>query len=410
MGADGGHGLQTSLDDFFSELDPPEDAGAQTASRYRYQAEVVARFVLGLRPRGQVLAVICEWFEDFIVVFRDDRTQLGSVKHRELSRGPFTVADLLDEGGLRHLFDRWTITGKRSDCLLCTNQGLTSDAQRLKDACGPQDRSSVEPIAAEIRQRLGAKDLDEACRFLSILTIEDGLPSRRHIEAANIQNGVRPLLRARGYGSYSAEKVYEAIVERVREHSEDREAETHDFVDIIADPTRLSGTAVRARKLEARIVRYRDLAEAIAAGRPDGRMPLPLATAIPQSTVLAKKLVAGGFGPSALEAAQRLRASWTAFEAEQADDLGPDPLIEDVRTRILREAAGAEGQAQMAVGQQASYGLAMHARLVEAVSVPDFLSSCAIPIDGALAEGCAYDLTDQCRIWWSPVFDLDVVA
>ena len=400
-----GGGLQTGLDELDGFL-PPEDAGAETQSRYAYQAEVIARSVTALSKRGKIRAVICEWLEDFILVFQDRSTCLGSVKHREASQGPFSVSELLTDGGLRHLFERWKGSGKRSRCIICTNAGLKPDARLVRQSCAEGDSEGIRLAAQSIWQRLGAQDEDEAVAFLSVLRIEDELPGRHHISANNLRSYVRPLLRRR-YVGYSDEKVYEAIVEMVEAHSQDRQAATYDFIDIISDPARLDAGAIRERRLEARILRYGDLAHAIAAGRPSGPERLPAPSGLSRSTVLARKLEAGGFGPTLLEAAQQLRARWTAFEAGHGDDLGIDPDLEDLRVRLLSEAAHAETEARRGSASGDSYGLEMHRALLAAIASDGFKNSCPIPIEFALMEACAYDLTDKCQIWWSPKFDID---
>ena len=397
-------GQQIRLD----ELDgfvPPEDAGAVTQSLYLYQAEVIAGYVIGLARRAGIRAVVCEWLEDFIVVFQDKSTLLGSVKHRDTSQGPFSVSELLTDGGLKHLFERWKGSGKRSRCILCTNAGLKTDARAMRQACAEGDSEGIDSNAQEIWQRLGAEDKAEAVAFLSTLRIDNELPGRRHIEAYNLQHYVQPLL-GRSYVGYSADRVYKAIVELVQEHSRDRAAGTHDFIDIIADPDRLDSGAIRERRLEARILRYGDVANAIAAGRPPGPARLPAPDRSSHSTVLARKLEAGRLGPTLLESAQQLRASWTAFEAGHGDDLGVDADVEDLKVRLLAVAGRAETEARRAVSDGESYGLEMYQAFLSGIATGAFQNSCAISVELPLVEGCAYDLTDKCRIWWSPKFDV----
>jgi hypothetical protein len=399
-----GQGQQIGLDELDGFL-PPEDAGAVTQSLYLYQAEVIARYVVGLSKRASIRAVVCEWLEDFIVVYQDKSTLLGSVKHRETSQGPFSVSELLTDGGLKHLFDRWKGSGKRSRCILCTNAGLKSDAKSMQQACAEGDAGGILSSAQAIWQRLVAEDAAEAAAFLTILRIDHDLPGRRHIEAHNLHHYVRPLL-ARRYTGYSADRVYRAIVELVQEHSRDRAAGTHDFIDIIADADRLNSATIRDRRLEARILRYGDVANAIAAGRPTGPTRLPMPATISHSTVLAQKLEAGLLGPTLLESAQQLRASWTEFEAGHGDDLGVDPDLEDLKIRVLAAAGRAETEAKQAVSPGESYGIEMYRALVDIFASEAFQDSCTMSVDPPLVEGCAYDLTDNCRIWWSPKFDV----
>src|SRR5690606_8911421 len=85
--------------------EPVEDSGAETYSRYRWQARaavidalrMVARDVederAGREPPER--RIVCERFEDW-VVFDGGNREFVSAKHRELRRGPWTFSTVVD--------------------------------------------------------------------------------------------------------------------------------------------------------------------------------------------------------------------------------------------------------------------------------------------------------------------------
>ncbi len=77
---------------WLGEHEPPEDSGAQTQSRFRFQHECTARSCVGMLVLDRVASVVCEEHEDFVVIYADGAVELVSVKHRENSKGPWTFA------------------------------------------------------------------------------------------------------------------------------------------------------------------------------------------------------------------------------------------------------------------------------------------------------------------------------
>jgi hypothetical protein len=85
MGDDAGRDIgDISL---LAENSSPEDAGAETQSRFRYQHECTVRSCIPLLLAKKVTAVVCEEHEDFVVFYEDALPELVSVKHREVSQG-----------------------------------------------------------------------------------------------------------------------------------------------------------------------------------------------------------------------------------------------------------------------------------------------------------------------------------
>ncbi len=392
---------QITLSDLLA-ASPPDDVGAETQARFRFQAEVIARDVIGVLT-GEVRAVICEWQEDAIVLHADGSAELVSVKHREPSEGTWTPNRLVSDG-LKHLHRRWSDTGKRARCRLSTNGGLNADAQRLKNACAAENDPSLGAFASSLSPGIDAA-APQVLEFLRVLRLEDGLPHRSHIDAVTIARMMRPALRRLGLERHDAEAVHTALVDAVEAASRDRTGGSHEFLEFIADPRRLDAAKQRERRLAARTLDREAVRRAVAESAPDRRVRLVPGTTTP-STVLQQKLVAGGFGETAIANAQRLRASWTVFEAAYVDPLGPSKdEFEDLATRVGREAMAAEVEA-MRRASGAPYGLDMYQLLVDRLTANEVAPGPIVPNDPGLLEAFVFELTDRCAIWWSPPFTL----
>lgn len=392
------------MTDPIREVGPREDVGAETLARYRFQSEVASRPVFATLS-GRVRAVICEWHEDHVIFFEDGSSELVSVKHREPDQGPWTLA-LLSSDALPHLFSRWRDTGKRSTCLLATNGALKSQARALAEACAGQDDSTLGELAAELAAKLGATSVSEAHHFLRILTIEAELPSRKDIAASNLHSYVRPALTAAGLDERVAEATYEAVVAKIETASRDRFAASHVLLEYIGNPDRLRIDVERGRLLEARTITADHVRLAVSQAGTAGR-PLLAPRAVSRATNLVRKLEAGGFGPTQIESAQRLRAVWTEFEAAHRSGLpGVDDELEDLRSRVQASAGEAEGDARRARTPGQTYGLEMYASMKNHVRSELIGLPRSLPIDDRLLEGLVYQLTDECPVWWSDRIDV----
>jgi len=112
------------MDDPFS-TQPEDDSGAATQDRFSWQHHCIAVDRVGLIVAGQTRRVVGEIHEDYIVEHRDGLCELVSCKHREASRGPWKLVDLCIDGGVGHLFGRWSAF-PQTLLRLMTNGGLAA--------------------------------------------------------------------------------------------------------------------------------------------------------------------------------------------------------------------------------------------------------------------------------------------
>ena len=245
-------------DGWLTSVAPPDDAGAHTADRYDWQAAMATAdglrlFFDGLSDDGLLRPecqdwVLCEWHEDWVLI-SPGKVELVSGKHRDLSAGAYTtVKKLADDGGLAHLFNRWSALQETPYCRLVTSGGLagSGDAARLVAAIAalqavadvPEMSISQESeIVGKLRTAIGehcgvtkvrssgenggpmvpeaARD-NEVGRFLAALTIHDGVIGRDFVSVAAPGLYARPVLeKMRINGPEIA--VWEAVLSLFRE-------------------------------------------------------------------------------------------------------------------------------------------------------------------------------------------------
>ncbi|GAB2954154.1 dsDNA nuclease domain-containing protein [Streptomyces sundarbansensis] len=385
--------------------EPEEDSGSDTADRYEYQYQVAARHCFEF-DRGELQWVICEWHTDYILSLSDNRYVLVSVKHRELNQGLWTINRLCDDGGLKTLCARWRECRTPYQTRLATNGALDRDAKRLSRACARSELSALQEFARDFAVKLGCKTSDEALQFLLSLRIESELPPRRYIRAENIEAYARPFLARSEDKRLESSNVYDAVVDVVREaaravDNKRPRAWTISRFDSL-DSNILLEENVKKRTIDAARVAAR--IELVPRVGP-ALLQVDNSSEIAVESRLSKKLRHGGIGETGIQSARRTRRSWATFEAQYSSPIphGGD-LVDDLKTRVLHEAAMAEAES---FTESAPYGRKMLGILHNRLTPNGIGAAPGIPLDRLHLMGLAYQLTDECQVWWSPEFDVD---
>ena len=349
-----------------------------------------------LLPDGPI-AVVCEWIEDYVVLYHGRPPELVSVRHRESSQGPWTLADLIRDGGLSHLLSRWNRYGRRTKARLCTNAGLKpgdSDAAGLRKACADGDTDRLRAFAEKMAPKLGA-DCEAVVAFLACLRIDDDRPKRRDIAAVQAV-WLRTPLRELGLDPTRDVDYYERIVEMIVAASSDQPLAPDVLLAHLNRPDALSSRMLQDIQLLNRLVDREMLLSSL-------RDPLaPGHARSTPPTRMRRKLEAGGFGPTAVHRAQRLRAAWYAFSRAVQDGTSAD--IEQVRDYVLEQAEASETRTQ---GHE-QYGLKMAEDLRARFESTGDAAARRLGVGPRLLMGCALELTDECQIWWSPEGEVDL--
>lgn len=363
--------------------EPPDDAGSETLARYSYQVQLAAVACLSLFLDDSVESIVCEWAEDYVVI-RSSGSELVSVKHLEPSQGSWSIATICTSGGLRHLFEWWKETEPKPLCRLQTNGGLKTgpnEAKTVAQAC--KTGADLERIAELVVGRIGASSTSEATQFLKMLTIEDELPKRDDL-MPRVHSDLDSLVSRLGWSNDDAKRYFKAVLDEVWEASSS---------DVRAAGRSLSyanGDVTAYARARARKTINRERLDAALARSTQGWGRSKLVT----------KLRLGGFGPTGISKAKRLRNEWLTEESKWETGLGSHPDSVTVRNRVQDLAEIAETETNRSGVEQ--YGEAMKSRLLQLLHDERFVF-----VESELTDrhvlGIVYDETDECNIWWSDI-------
>jgi hypothetical protein len=372
-----------------------EDDGAGTAHRYLFQYCCAAARLLAALATGTRCGLICEWHEDYLVV-TSHGVEAVSVKHRENHLAAWTIASLAgDDGKLQHLLDTFS-RGGAIDCCLETNRG-----HRV------QELWSDEPAAREVARCTMATKLtatrDEVDAFLDRLRISTPpAPDRQHIVANYAALYGAPALDRLGILGVSPSHAMRIAYELVAGASVDRVPDEA-WAAILAAAPADRADAIAAHRLEARCVTDERLKEALLdAAREHVPRLQPLEGDAPEETTMTRKLEAGGLGPSVVDSAQRRRRMWFSHRAQVRDIDEREHELRSLQEWVQDEANAAE-TAAIDTGAM-PYGLQMYQDVITRLRSREALPPGTRHDDGnaALLAGAAFELTDDCFVWWSP--------
>lgn len=313
-----------------TEAGPPDDTGADTFARYRYQAFLTFPLCLDCALGGQTISIIPEHLEDLAVQVKE-RWRLIQIKTRNLERGPWKLSDLLAEGGGLHSLVR---SYKAIPDIECTYElwlegplKRSDPIEKLRTDEGRSDGNLVEQVGAKCKL-----SSERAADFLSRVRLLADQPSRADIVSRNLRHLG---LQAPHLSHRQLEAIHYAVVAKI-ESAMAGEGLGDAWPIAIVTPERVTNP-IRARVDAKRLTRH-ILASAVA---PISSAPKPLLRRLVggelgQATVLEEKLSIGGATDGIIESAKSLRANAAIREVELASsELVPqDDVLEDVRHRL----------------------------------------------------------------------------
>jgi hypothetical protein len=426
---------------------PEDDAGAETADRFEWQAIMAAADGLALylqavdaegRITDDTSRIVCERHEDWVLV-RGDDAELVSAKHKDPSYGAYTtLKKLFDDGGLAHLFVRWLALGAKPTCRLVTTAGLSrGPAQELEKACQylrelrlaggvlavTEEHRGVVNGACDMldgyRSKLpadwrdggfvgtypGDGHRDQMARFMSVLNIDHGQVQRKHVGFAAPEMYAKPVVERLGLQSPPGE-IWEAVLSLFRARMR-----AGGPLPLAALPRVMAyrigagppDAAEIERSLVDRIITMQDidLAIQVAVKNPGGFRPIPR---LQRTSRVAVKMAAGTCTDNSIERAEQLRADYQAYWSERT---AIDPTARAAQERLRRILLRVSDEASTAVGDVATAGgqllWAELQRRVEALprtNLPD-------DMDSDLLLGGVCELSNRCQVWFSDRFDVD---
>ncbi len=380
---------------------PPENAGAETPGYYRFQYCRAAARLLAALAVGKELTIVCEHHEDYLVL---DGSPLRavSVKSRDQSKSKWTMHALVTDGKVSHLYETYRRAEVPIDCIFESNRShdvadlWSDDEERRHDARN------------DLAERLDEKP-DDVKGFVDHLVIDATLPGRRDIAAAYATNFAAPALDALGISQLDPGRAMAVAADLVAGAS--REGLSADALGelLLAHPTEWGGLLSKLQYEERTLTTalLRDALETVASAAVP-RIPAETsASAVPiPETTMTKKLERGGLGPSVVATAGRRRALWFAHRAQYRDITEREEELEALKEWVQDQANAAEIAAR-AEGSS-PYGSVMFEELMGRLGSAEALPVGTRQFDShpALLSGAAFQLTDECSVWWSDPFTI----
>ncbi|BCJ76968.1 hypothetical protein CS0771_65120 [Catellatospora sp. IY07-71] len=413
--------------------DPPGDEGAVTQAQFRYQAEVIARWCFRLFDADGPIAIVCEDHEDFHVVHRDIRTiDLISVKHR--GRNPWPLGELCIDGGLAHLFDRWSTlraAGRIPRAAHVSNAGLGTGVRSpslLQDMISASNRDDEQwltwskilsrqfLIAARQKELPTLPDREPPQRpeqmsdddglvldvadFLRVLTFVTA-PHMGDLAATNIVEVVTPLFQRWGWDTRDAQPSHASVCAMVEQRSRSLGGRKLDLVRNLGVSATWPIGISREHRLRERMIDADSVRAALVRG---GEIPLfhhdlEMLPA-PGGADLRRKMSQGRLSVTQHQLAERLRTAWYNVRKRALPDLiGDAAAVAQIEAEVLEQVIDAQDAAASSGDE---YGGALFQQLRERVAASSFRSRPPIRINDQHALGVAFELSDQCDFDFLP--------
>lgn len=400
---------------------PPDDAGAETADRYEWQAMMAAADVLAmyfeqLEETGVVVAggqftVFCEHHEDWSFA-RGDSTEIISGKHREASVGALSsFRQLLKDGGVLHLFDRWMALQRTPACRLVTTAGLASDAARTAAVCDllRADPASDDPSIDEVLAGLSAAivvlrsdgnggdvSTDDLRAFLTVLRLQPGEARRDQVPDLAGERYGRPVAELLGQPD-GGNAVWRAVLALIRPRMRDAGPRRGGALPVVLGVEHDEALASRTLTLEDV-----DTAVRFAVRNVSGYAPLPR---VIKANKMAVKMTHGGCSDNSVERADDLRLQYRRYWRSRRGN----PNTSDQRRRLDNTLSRIVDEATDVVRiDGGQWGAHLWRELGSRLRSMEGTAEVA-GLDADLLLGGVSELANNCRAWYTDRFDAQAI-
>ena len=403
-----------------------DDPGDETLSRYKYQCSAAAinciRLIL---DASDVITVICENFED-ILIERADGMFIGlQVKTRKLDLGPFTATEEVIIKSLRRFCETDKLfPGKFQKFDFSTNHGFWGKKENEMNLPWVLDALKKRGTTKNLTGKNPTRKLvNSICKDTELKpdmvdqTLRKTILNSRMESIDGIDHRVREVLGqcpvSRDFPYSQVAKVAEEIVNMCFQASSkkpdgnmaDLYAAGADFSDIVEQQS-LAGKCISKSHVESIISAHSALCE-----------PLQLSGLVPISSlpahlaVMIQKLDKGGLQSSRIDdmgdlvkSFQHLLFKWVAREGSEIAEERYQNLLMKVKLDCT--------EAQVFVeSPDSQYAPQMYEELISRLRVR--VADAHDDLHGCSTEhliGAAGMLTQQCKAWWSPKFDIEEVS
>ncbi|MBZ5530336.1 MAG: DUF4297 domain-containing protein [Acidobacteriia bacterium] len=377
-------------------LVPPDDTGADTSARFRFQAEVAFPFCLNCAIGGNIKSVVMEHFED-IAIEESARWRFQQIKTRNVDRGPWRLSDILQKhgGGIHTLFRTYQVIKDHANIRL---ELILEGALKLQDAIQQLRRNEATPETLKKIQDAVEGTFEEVSQFVSKLHV---LPYHRYRNSIEAQNLLLLGQHAKHLTAEQTKSIYDKIIERILEAMHVK-LDADDWEEFCLTLEPLSDHQVfQKKRLTPEILKP-------LFGPITSKAGTLLRQVIePEKAVtspLEQKLIIGGAPPQLISVAKSLRAHAVSTELEQSSAslfADAEELLEDVRQRLLSRAVAisiADGNGPNPASNIWTKLMDVLTANREIIDKHDFFEQ-----DVELLMGELCELSDQCRFDWGNV-------
>ncbi|MBT0774143.1 tetratricopeptide repeat protein [Kineosporia sp. J2-2] len=194
------------------------NTGPETMAWFEYQHECVAlRIIRNLRD-SDITSVVTEWSTDYALLKEPGGdVEFVSVKHREPSQPPWSLAELLKTRIFKDLHTIWVGMERRGQYTFETSGGADPKLRFfLQNPSASDMNSEIQRVAQSLEITL-----EETSDFLAVFSMTTGLPHRAHISDKAVRE-LAAVLESWGMDGRAAESRYTALLARIVHASTDR--------------------------------------------------------------------------------------------------------------------------------------------------------------------------------------------
>jgi hypothetical protein len=313
-----------------AKIRPPDDSGSDSFARFCYQSHIAFLFCLDCALDGSVKSVVLEHIED-IAVQGIDSWRFIQVKTRNANLGPWTLGDLVKQGGAM-----WSALRSHKalgDLPVTIEIFLEGPVKRgdLIELIGTPEAGNDPKLSAKLRESLKIS-CEECDALLARLRLKAELPSRDSIISQNIHT----LGDHAPHMTQSAlRSVYLEVIGRIHGAMAQDPLEPR-WVDVVLG--RGSVEKDVEDSFNAKRLTRDDLKSLIAPIQGPVRPLLRRLLGSEQGSIspLERKLLAGGAPDPIVKSAKSLRANASVREYQflSASIADAAPVLEDVRERL----------------------------------------------------------------------------
>lgn len=367
--------------------------------------------------------LICEHHEDWCLRDRTD-AEIVSAKHHEREFGTYsTLKQLLDDGGVLHLFDRWFALQRSPLCRVVTTSALSSDAEKFDTACAHFKRQTgdvldfgphaelMAKLVMEVKKRRATKKTNSAtgagadpaqdpatfAAFMRVLRLDHSQPFRDDLRYSSAERYAVPLAQRLGKPN-AADAIWTAVLSVVRERMRAAGPTPRAALPLVLGAADEDGYDARSLTLgEVRVI------VEVAITNTAGLAPLPKPV---RTSRVAVKMAAGGCYETTISRAERLRLQFKTYWRTVGS--GPGRATQQQRIgNVLHQIA--EDETIRVATDDGPWGQALWSSVQKRMDALETTPK-ARGLDADLLMGGVAELANNCLVWFSDGFNADEVA